>query len=71
MNTFLKVLGSIALIVIGCWLGVALLQAGLEVTGDLFYWFRRKLLPGLIWAIIIGLGLLFSWRVMFGRATGE
>ncbi len=66
MNTFLRVLGSIALLIIFCWLGVAVLHAGLEVTGDLFYWFRRKLLPGLMWAG--GLGLLFwgAWVVLFG-----
>jgi hypothetical protein len=67
MNTFLKVLGSIALIVIFCWIGVALLQAGLEVTGDLFYWFRRKLLPGLIWACVWGGGIFFVYRVAFRR----
>jgi hypothetical protein len=66
MNTLLKVLGSIALGVICLWIGLAVLETGLEITGDLFYWLRRSLLPGLLWAF--GLGLLFwgAWVVLFG-----
>jgi hypothetical protein len=67
MNTFLKFLGSIALIVIFCWIGVALLHAGLEITGDLFYWFRRKVLPGVLSAFFIGAAIFFVYRLAFRR----
>ncbi len=66
MATFLKVLGFIALGVVGLWVGVAVLHTALEITGDLFYWFRRDFLPGLIWAVLIGLGLWGAWVLLFG-----
>lgn len=66
MSTFLKFAGFIALGVVALWVGVAVLHAGLRVTGDLFYWFREDVLPGLIWVGIIGGGLWGAYLFFFG-----
>ncbi|MEL7142084.1 MAG: hypothetical protein AAFY33_05860 [Cyanobacteria bacterium J06643_4] len=64
MNRLLKVAGAIALAVLGLYLGLAILDAGLEIFSDLWWWTRYKLVPGLLWASAIGAVLWVGWGLV-------
>jgi hypothetical protein len=58
MNTLIRGLGTMTLIAIFLYIGLGVLDTGIEILDDLFYWFRRSLLPGVMWSLGIGFGLL-------------
>ena len=64
MNRLITALGWMALIGIGLYVGLALLDVGLEILDDLFYWMRRKLLPGLVWSAVIGAVIWVGWGLV-------
>ena len=64
MNRFVTALGWMALIVICLYFGRAALFAVWDVFDDLFYWTRWKLLPGLIWAAVIGAVIWVGWGLV-------
>lgn len=64
MNRLLNVLGVIALCVIGLYVGAAALDVVGDILYDLWWWTRRDLLPGLIWAVVIGAVLWVGWGLV-------
>ena len=64
MNRSLQLLGSLVLIVIGLYLALAVLDVGIEISRDIWYWVRYDLLPGLMWAVGIGFVLLLGWNLI-------
>ncbi|MBE9061782.1 hypothetical protein [cf. Phormidesmis sp. LEGE 11477] len=64
MNRLITVLGTLALIVICLYAGLALLDVGLDISRGLWYWMRYDLLPGLVWAIGLGAIIWVIWGLV-------
>lgn len=54
MNSILKVLGVGALILLGLYAGLAMLDAAVDIADDFFYWLRYDIFPALIWFSLFG-----------------
>jgi len=70
MNRLISVVGVIALCIIGLYVGRAALYVVWDISRDLWWWMRYDLMPGLIWAAVIGAVLWVGWGLVSrnGRA---
>jgi len=64
MNRLLQVAGTFALIAIGLYFGVAVLNVGVDILDELFRWLRYRFLPGAIWTVVIGAVLWVLWGLV-------
>lgn len=64
MNRLVEFVGTIAIIGICLYFGIALFNAGLEFTSDLWWWARRKFFPGLGSAVVIGGVIWVGWGLV-------
>jgi hypothetical protein len=61
----ITVLGFLALLVFGLYMGIALLDTLWEIFRDFLWWFRSDFLPGAVWLVAIAVG---AWILFNGGA---
>ena len=66
MRGLIQVAGTIALIVAGLYFALAVLDVSLDIASEIWWWMRYRLLPGLMWAFGLGLGIWVLWG-LFSR----
>ncbi|MEM9807956.1 MAG: hypothetical protein AAF959_22035 [Cyanobacteria bacterium P01_D01_bin.56] len=66
MNRFLSFLGVIALVIAGLWVARLAIGALDDVLWSMTRWMRWRVLPGIMWTIVLG-ALFYGATQFFGR----